>query len=203
VTTPPGAHEEGRNIIPQEEAAKIPDARVEGGYGFDPKLVKTYKPGEVWPLTMTDAQKRTATALADMILPADQYGPAASEVGVVEMIDEWVSAPYPQQKSDRPVVLEGLAWMDAESARRFGKDKTFADLGDSQKRAVCDDIAFPSKAKPDHRKAAEFFARFRSLCAGAYYATPQGWKAIGYVGNVPLEKFEGPPPEVLERLGLT
>ena len=203
VRTPPGAHEEGRNIISQEEAAKIPDAKVEGGYGFDPKLVKTYKPGEVWPLTMTDAQKRTTRALADVILPADPYGPAASEVGVVEMIDEWVSAPYPQQKGDRPVILDGLAWVDAESARRFGEGKAFADLAEREQHAICDGIAFTGKAKGDDRKAAEFFAHFRSLCASAYYATPAGWKAIGYVGNVPLEKFEGPPPEVLERLGLT
>jgi len=26
---------------------------------------------------------------------------------------------------------------------------------------------------------------------------------IGYVGNVPLGQFLGPPPEVLEKLGLT
>ena len=58
-------------------------------------------------------------------------------------------------------------------------------------------------AKPEFRKAAEFFNRFRSLCAAAYYATPPGWEAIGYVGNVALAKFDGPPPEVLERLGVT
>jgi hypothetical protein len=27
-------------------------------------------------------------------------------------------------------------------------------------------------------------------------------KDIGYIGNVPLEKFEGPPREVLQKLGL-
>ena len=27
-------------------------------------------------------------------------------------------------------------------------------------------------------------------------------KDVGYVGNVALEKFEGPPPEVLQKLGL-
>ena len=25
---------------------------------------------------------------------------------------------------------------------------------------------------------------------------------LGYVGNIPLPSFDGPPPEVLERLGL-
>ena len=194
------AKEEGRNILSQEPAAKIPDPATNKGYGTDPKLVKTYKPGEVWPLTFTAAQKKTATALADTILPADQYGPAASEVGVVGMVDEWVSAPYPDQQRDRPIVLQGLVWFEQESTQRF--QKTFADLGADQKRAICDDVCLADKAKDRFRGPARFFARFRSLCASAYYATPAGWKAVGYVGNVALEKFEGPPPEVLKILGV-
>ena len=37
---------------------------------------------------------------------------------------------------------------------------------------------------------------------GAYYGTPKGWKAIGYVGNMPLPALDGPPQEVLDKLGL-
>lgn len=197
---PGQALEEGRNIVPQEEAAKIPDPTGKG-YGTDPNLVKIYKPGDAWPLTFNDAQKKTATALADVILPRDPYGPAASEVGVVEMVDEWISAPYPDQLRDRPVILRGLGWLDGESKKRFGKG--FAELSADQKRAICDDICFTGSAKPEFRQGAEFFNRFRSLCASAYYATPAGWKAIGYVGNEALPSFDGPPPEVLQRLGVT
>jgi hypothetical protein len=193
--------EEGRNILSQEDAAKVPDPNTSRGYGTDPKLVPTHKPGEYWPLTLTAAEKKTAKALADTILPADQYGPAASEVGVVEMLDEWVSAPYPDQQRDRPLIVTGLDWTEQESAKRFKKD--FAELNDAQRRAICDDIAFASRAQPRFTGPARFFARFRSICAGAYYATPAGWKSIGYVGNVALERFEGPPPEVLARLGVT
>ena len=171
------------------------------GYGTDPKLTAFHHPGDVWPLTFTAGQRKTVTALADVILPKDQYGPAASEVGVVEMLDEWISAPYPQQQADRPVILDGLAWLAAESQERFGK--TFADLTGDQQHALCDDICFTRTAKPQFRKAAGFFSKFRSLCASAYYATPEGWKAIGYVGNVALASFDGPPPEVLEKLGVT
>ena len=42
------------------------------GYGTDPDLRKTYKPGDVWPLTMTDAQRRTAAALCGTIIPAGE-----------------------------------------------------------------------------------------------------------------------------------
>lgn len=198
--SPEAPVEEGRNILSQEPAAKVPDPSTSKGYGTDPKLVKTYHPGEVWPLTFTAAQRKTATALADVILPKDQYGPAASELGVIDMLDEWISAPYPEQLADRPLILQGLAWTEEQSAKRFRN--TFAELTDAQRRAICDDVCFPGKAQPRLRGPARFFARFRSICAGAYYATPAGWKALGYVGNVALEKFDGPPPEVLQRLGI-
>jgi hypothetical protein len=201
-SAPPGgvAQEVGRNNAAQELAAKQPDP-TGVGYGTDPVLARNYKPGEVWPLTFTDTQKKAATTLADTILPADQYGPAASAVGVVEMLDEWVSAPYPQQRGDRPIVLDGLKWIDAESTKRF--EKPFAELDAKQRTAICDDICSAKRASKEFAKAAGFFSRFRDLCASAYYATPAGWKAIGYVGNVALERFDGPPQEVLDKLGVT
>ncbi|HZK82484.1 MAG TPA: gluconate 2-dehydrogenase subunit 3 family protein [Humisphaera sp.] len=189
----------GRTVTPQEEAATQP-APTAHGYGADPKLTITYKPGDLWPLTFSADQRKTVRALADTIIPADHLGPAASAVGVVEMIDEWISAPYPRQQGDRPVILDGLVWLENESRKRFSKG--FQEVTETQKRAICDDICFAADAMPIFEKASHFFGRFRSLCAAAYYATPQGWKAIGYVGNVALERFEGPPPEVLEKLGL-
>ena len=198
---PTQAIEEGRNIIPQESAARVPDPVTGKGYGTDPPLVKAYKPGEVWPLTLTETQQKTTRALADTILPADAYGPAASEVGVVGMIDEWVSAPYPDQQNDRPLILQGLEWTEQESQKRFKKG--FAELTDQQRRAICDDVCLPTVKDPRFKGPHRFFARFRSLCASAYYATPAGWKALGYVGNVALERFDGPPEEVLKKLGVT
>ena len=79
----------------------------------------------------------------------------------------------------------------------------FAALSDAQKKSICDDIAFVPDAKPQFKTAAEFFSRFRAICASAYYATPAGWEAIGYVGNVALHSFDGPPEEVLRKLGVT
>ena len=38
---------------------------------------------------------------------------------------------------------------------------------------------------------------------GAYYSTQEGWKAIGYIGNVPTATFDGPSQEVLDKLGVT
>ena len=55
---------------------------------------------------------------------------------------------------------------------------------------------------PEFATASQFFKKFRDLTAGGYYTTPEGMKDIGYVGNVPLATFDGPPPEVLRKLGL-
>ena len=170
------------------------------GYGTDPMLAKMYERGDVWPLTLSDAQRQTVTTLADIILPADDLGPAASEVQVPEFIDEWISAPYPDQLADRPIILEGLEWLEKESQTRFGK--AFSDLDEKSQYAICDDICDLASAKPEFKKAARFFRQFRSLASGGYYATEPGWKAIGFVGNVSMGIFPGPPPEVLAQVGV-
>ena len=178
-------------------SAQTPAAK---GYGSDPDLTKLYKPGDIWALTFSAAEKKTAVALADVIFPADDLGPAASALRVTDYVDEWVSAPYPQMQADRAPVLAGLAWLEAESQRRFAKD--FAALSAEQHRAICDDICWPEDAKPEFAKASQFFILFRGLCAAAFYGTQEGWKALGFIGNTPLPTFDGPPKEVLEKLGL-
>jgi hypothetical protein len=170
------------------------------GYGTDPTLVTNHRPGELWPLTLNAAQRRLAGILSDIIIPADEHSPSASAVGVVEFIDEWVSAPYPAQQGDRTLVLGGFDWMDAEALRRFGKE--FSQLGSEEQRGICDDICDPARAAAEWRHAAHFFARYRDLTAGGFYTTPAGRKDLNYIGNVPLTRFDGPPPSLLEALGL-
>ena len=167
------------------------------GYGPDPVMVKAYKPGDVWPLTFSDAQRRTARALCDVIIPADDTSPSASSVGVHDFIDEWISSPYPAQAGDRKTILDGLKWIDDETRKRF--QKAFADLTLDQQTNICEDLASPNAKE---KKAATFFKRYRDLTAGGYFTTPEGMKAIGYVGNMPSATFEGPPLEALKHVGL-
>jgi hypothetical protein len=170
------------------------------GYGTDPDLLKTYHPGDVWPLTLTTPQRQLAGVLSDLIIPADEHSGSASSVGVVDFIDEWVSAPYPDCRRDRPIVLAGFGWLDAEGVRRFGKD--FVALDASQQTAICDDICDAARAAPARRDAARFFAVYRDLTAAGFYSTPVGRKDLGYIGNVPLKRFDGPPVELLRKLNL-
>jgi hypothetical protein len=180
---------------PQAWAAEVPITAK--GYGPDPSMVKIYQPGDVWPLTFSGPQRRTARALCDVIIPSDDDSPSASAVGVPDFIDEWISSPYPAQGGDRRIILDGLKWIDEEALRRF--QKSFADLTLEQQTSICDDLA---SAKPKDKKAAAFFKRYRDLTAGGYFTTPEGMKAIGYVGNVPSATFDGPPVEALKHVGL-
>lgn len=165
------------------------------GIGTDPNLLKKEIP---WPLVLTDAEMKTVKVLGDIIIPADENGPEASAVGVPEFINEWVSAPYEQQQGDLATLRKGLTWLDAESQKRFSK--IFVEITPEQQIAIIDDIV---KDGTDARKQAyNFFKMFRDRVAGGYYSTPIGWKAIGYVGNVPMPEYPGPPPEVLKHLGL-
>lgn len=181
-------------------AAEPPAAKAATGYGTDPDLLKTYKPGDVWPLTFTEDQRRTAVMLCDVIIPADAKSPAASTVGVPDFIDEWISAPYPGHDADRKIVTEGLAWLDAEARRRWGGG--FVQGTPAQRTALAEDLCDLASAKPEFRAGARFFQRFRDLAAGGYFTTPEGMKDLGYTGNYAMEAFTGPPPEVLRRLGL-
>lgn len=165
--------------------------------GTDPNLRAKIIP---WDRVLTEAEMKTVTALCDVIIPADDKSPAASALGVPDFINEWVSAPYAQQVADREQVRKGLAWLEAEATKRF--QAAFSALDEKQQQAICDDLCFVPKAKPEHREAAEFFAKMRNLAAGGFYTTPEGWKDLGYIGNVAMAEFPGPPPEVLAHLGL-
>jgi hypothetical protein len=182
------------------EPAKDSGLPTHAGYGTDPDLMKAYKPGDIWPLTLTDAQRRCASTLCDVVIPADALSPSASSVGVTDFIDEWVSAPYPSNLEDRKTILDGLAWLDDESRRRFGA--LFADATDAQRQSLCEEIAREPAEGDVSNAAAKFFKRYRNLTASGFYTTPVGMKDLGYVGNVPLARFEGPPADLIAKLGL-
>jgi len=182
------------------DGTKWPDVTLQPvtarGYGVDPDLADPKVP---WPLTLTAVELKAAAALCDTILPADGKASAASAVGVPAFIDEWVSAPYPNQQRDRKLIVAGLAWLDAESTRRSGQ--IFATATSAQRAAICDDIAFKDRVKPGYETPARFFVLMRRLTLRAYYATEEGWAQIGYMGNTPGEgRYPGPTPEALAHL---
>lgn len=161
-----------------------PDTPAEGaGYGTDPKLSDYVAP---WPRLLTAAQRATVDLLCDHILPAEGDAPAASALQISELVDEWVSAPYPTQVADRKIILPGLDWVDAEVRARGGR--ALAKLAP----AARDDIlaAWTGEGRPGRQPAPkDFYTRLRWLTVGAYYTTEAGFAEIGYIGNQALTAF--------------
>ncbi|HEY5759481.1 MAG TPA: gluconate 2-dehydrogenase subunit 3 family protein, partial [Steroidobacter sp.] len=84
--------------LPAGAALAQDTAKSVTGYGKDPNLLKIHQIGELWPLTLNEQQRATATMLSDLIIPADDESPSASKLGVIDFIDEWISAPYPNNQ---------------------------------------------------------------------------------------------------------
>ena len=167
---------------------------VSQGYGTDPNLNNPVVP---WSLIMEPHQLQQTAVLADLILPGSATAPAPSAVGIPEFVNEWVSAPYPDQVHDRGVILDGLRWLDAESVRR--SQHGFLEADDVARKAILVDIAAKQPAA-DFVTQSPFFQRFRFLVVGGYYTTPEGFKDIGYIGNVPLASYPPVTDEERQRL---
>ena len=153
-----------------------------------------------WPMLLSAPELATLAVLCDTIIPADEKSPSASAVGVPAYINEYVSAPYDWAERALVRVRGGLTWLDVESQRRFSK--AFARLTAAERTAICDDICYLPNAKPQFIAGARFFDMIRDLTASGFYTTAAGMKDVGYVGDVPLASWSGPPPEVLKHLGL-
>lgn len=151
-----------------------------------------------WPKKLSLRELATLSALCDMIIPADAKSPAASTVGAPGYINEWASRPGGDASLVR--VRGGLAWLDRESHARFGK--RFHLATNAQRSEICDDICFLPKAKPEHQFAAQFFDTIRDQTATAFYTTPQGWKDLGYIGNVAMPTFQGPNAQIRKMIGV-
>lgn len=157
------------------------------GYGRDPDLTDPKVP---WPLTFSKAQRATIDMLGDMILPADTASPGAGELGVGAFIDEWISAPYPQQQDDRIIVIAGLAWLDAQS--RALHRGPFTALAAAQRAMLLDALTAAAPAAAMAKPVA-FMDRLRNLFVLGFYSLPEGKADMGFIGDQPIEgAYPGP-----------
>ena len=172
---------------------------------WDPDLLSPVVP---WERTLEADELESLAVLCDVILPADDRSPSASEMGAHDFIDEWVSAPYEALQEGGVLIRGGLVWLDREAHTRFGGDAPasnvrFRDLTSSQRHAICDDICDPERAEGGPFEAPSlFFDRVRYLTLTAFWTTAEGMDDLQYIGNTPLTRWDPPPPEVLRHIGL-
>jgi hypothetical protein len=148
------------------------------------------------PLFFTPAEMITVGVLADLIIPADERSGSATDAGVPEFIDFMMTD---TRDASLPVRIRGgLAWINAESRRRFGHD--FSEAALEEQTAILDDIAFPLTARPEMSQGVAFFNRFRDLVASGFWSSEMGVRDLQYIGNVPVVRWEGCSAEALRKL---
>ena len=173
----------------------VPPLPPTRGYGRDPTLME---PKVVWPLTLTPAQRASVDLLADMILPADDVSPGAAKLGIGAFVDEWISAPYPAQQTDRTLILGGLTWLDRQGEAQ--SRKPFAALDAKTRGGLLDTLC---TAAPTGAMAmpVRFMDRMRGLLVLGFYTLPEGKADMGYIGDQPTEgPYPGPSQEALAHL---
>jgi gluconate 2-dehydrogenase gamma chain len=167
------------------------------------------------PKFFTRHEYQTVRTLVDYIIPRDERSGSATDAGVPQYMDFVLSDQTPPPGPPNPTprfyvapttsqinVRGGLAWLDNECAHRFGAGTTFLTATDAQRRQVLDDIAWPAKAKPELSHGVAFFTRMRDMTASGFYSSKMGIQDLRYMGNVPMAKWDGCPPEVIAKLGV-
>src|SRR5207244_2418624 len=129
--------------------------------------------GQAVPRFFNAHEWKTVRVLSDYVIPHDERSGSATDAKVPEYMD-YLLAEKDASVNNQIAMRGGLAWLDTECRKRF--QKSFIDSSDTQRREVLDDIAYPSKAKPEMRYGVSFFNRFRDMTASGFFSSALGWE---------------------------
>jgi gluconate 2-dehydrogenase gamma chain len=149
------------------------------------------------PKYFTAHELATVTALANLIIPKDEKSGNASDAGVPEFID-FMMIDQPQRQL---LMRGGIKWLDRESRRRFGQP--FVKAAPAQQTELCDALAYPAKARPEHSHGVRFFSAVRDLTATGFFTSKIGIEDLQYTGNTFVAKWTGAPKPALDHLGVS
>jgi gluconate 2-dehydrogenase gamma chain len=148
------------------------------------------------PKHFTAHEWDTVRVLVDLIIPKDERSGSATDAGVPEFMDFMLG----DDPALETPIRGGLAWLDHECDDRWGK--TFLAASDTERTAVLDDIAWPTRAKREHAAGVAFFNSFRDLTASGFFSSRLGVQDLRYIGNAVVLEWKGCPPEALAKLGV-
>lgn len=154
------------------------------------------RPIDFAPAFFTAHEYATVRMLSELVIPRDGRSGGAIDAGVPEFMD-FILNENPGMGAG---IRGGLAWLDAESRKRFGHE--FLDLPDAGRRTILDDIAWPRQARPEFSQGVAFFTRFRDLAASGFFSSKIGVQDLRYLGNQLVTEWQGCPPAALEKLGV-
>ncbi len=136
-------------------------------------------------LSLNPYEARTVAAVFERLFPADEHGPGAIEIGVVNFLDRALAGAYRDQVETYRV---GLATLDQIARQRFGAP--FAECGTAEQDELIGGME--QNTLPDFRvpPAHTFFKMLRLHLQEGLFADPaysgnrdkQGWRFLGHTG---------------------
>ncbi|GAA0880724.1 hypothetical protein GCM10009119_36940 [Algoriphagus jejuensis] len=143
----------------------------------------------------TEAEVKKLNTLVDIIMPAGEDSPSATELKVPDFMEFMMK----DQPGNQTPMRGGLMWLDFEADELFGKP--FNDLSKDEVIQIVELVAWPDKAAPEYAGAVRWFNMLRNLTCSGYFSTQAGWKYMDYRGNTP-NVWDGVPQAVLDKHGL-
>lgn len=144
----------------------------------------------------SDHEMKTIAILADIIIPADDKSGSATDAGVPDFI-EFIVKDMPNHQTP---MRGGLTWLDYQCMKRY--NNAFANCSKSQQTEMVEEIAWPSKARPEMAQGVAFFSLMRNLTATGFFSSKAGIADIGYAGNTP-NVWDGVPDDVLRQYSVS
>ncbi len=153
---------------------------------------------------LSAAQLKTLEAFIDRLVPADENGPGAVEMGAATYIDRTLAT---ANAAEKPSFLEGLAGV--ESLARFTHNSSFADLTPQLRDELLTTMENGSATQFPNARA--FFNRVRRVTLEGMFCDPYyggnknfaGWDLIRYPGPrlavAPEDQKMSPPPKPYRR----
>lgn len=167
------------------------------------------KPDPYTPKFFNAKEWKFVVAAVDRLIPHDEHGPGAVELGVPEFLDRHMQTPYaagniwymqgpfldaaPEfgyqgKLALKDIIKVGINAVDEHCVNAFS-GKAFADLDTAMKDTVLKDLE-SGKIKLKDISSKLFFADFLSEVRAGYFADPShggnknmgAWKMIGYPG---------------------
>ena len=138
------------------------------------------------PKALSPAQNQAVIALSEAIIPQTTTAGAA-KAGVNQFVDAVIAD---ASAADRQKFLDGLAWVDARSARDAGAP--FAKATPPQQTALLTALSTAADPSPEDRPGVEFFKAIRSLTITGYYTSEVGMREeMEDNGNMFFLEFPG------------
>lgn len=136
---------------------------------------------------LTPHEMATLKRLAELVVPADEGGPSAAEVGAHEFIDLICSKASEEVGN---AFTGGIHWLDGAMMGKYGKK--FVEASAGEQTAMLDVIAYEKNSTPVLGPGIEFFALARRMIVDGYYTTRAGVKDVGFIGNKGTMKWDVP-----------